>query len=114
AGGVLIVVAVLLIETGRAVLGSLGVGNEPGLTSARSEVLFALFAFGLLGLVDDLVGEGEERGFQGHLRALARGRLTTGTIKLLGGAGIAVVLVATPGFATGRRLIVDAVLIALA
>ncbi|MFM8304749.1 MAG: hypothetical protein ACKOA9_10705, partial [Actinomycetota bacterium] len=39
---------------------------------------------------------------------------TTGFLKLFGGAAVAVVLVATPGFATGRRLLVDAVLIALA
>ena len=46
--------------------------------------------------------------------ALAHGRITTGFLKLFGGAAVAVVLVATPGFASGRRLIVDAVLIALA
>lgn len=114
AAGILIVVSVLVIEAGRAVFGSLGVGTEPKLTLARSEVLFALFGFGLLGLVDDLVGSGDDRGFRGHLRALGQGRLTTGLVKLLGGAGIAVVLVATPGFATGRRLLIDALLIALA
>jgi UDP-N-acetylmuramyl pentapeptide phosphotransferase/UDP-N-acetylglucosamine-1-phosphate transferase len=59
-------------------------------------------------------GAGEDRGFRGHVRALAEGRLTTGFLKLFGGAGVAVVLVATPGFATGRRLVIDAVLIALA
>jgi UDP-N-acetylmuramyl pentapeptide phosphotransferase/UDP-N-acetylglucosamine-1-phosphate transferase len=114
AGGVLIVFSVLVVEAGRAVLGSLGVGHDPGLTVARSEVLFAVFAFGLLGLVDDLLGDGSSRGFKGHLRALREGRITTGFLKLFGGAGVAVVLVATPGFATGRRLLVDAVLIALA
>ena len=80
----------------------------------RSEVLFAVFGFGLLGMVDDLLGDGSARGFRGHLRALFHGEITTGFLKLFGGAGIAVVLVATPGFATGRRLLVDAVLIALA
>jgi len=40
--------------------------------------------------------------------------LTTGFVKLCGGAGVAVVLVATPGFASGRRLMIDAVLVALA
>ncbi len=113
-GGVLIVLAVLVIEAARAVLGSLGVGPEPGLTVERSEVLFAVFAFGLLGLVDDLLGDGSARGFRGHVRALFHGEITTGFLKLFGGAGVAVVLVATPGFATGRRLLVDAVLIALA
>ncbi|MFO7590202.1 MAG: hypothetical protein R6X23_04810 [Acidimicrobiia bacterium] len=112
--GVLVVLAVLVVEAGRAVLGSLGVGNEPGLTVERSEVLFAVFAFGLLGLLDDLLGDGSTRGFRGHVRALFHGEITTGFLKLFGGAGVAVVLVATPGFATGRRLLVDAVLIALA
>ena len=77
-------------------------------------MLFAAFGFGLLGLLDDLLGDGSARGFRGHLRALVHGEITTGFLKLFGGAGIAVVLVATPGFATGRRLLVDAVLIALA
>jgi len=114
AGGVLIVLAVLIIEAGRAVLGALGLGDEPGLTLARSLVLFAVFGFGMLGLIDDLIGGEEAQGFRGHLGALFRGRVTTGLMKLLGGAAVAVVLVATPGFASGRRLIVDAVLIALA
>jgi UDP-N-acetylmuramyl pentapeptide phosphotransferase/UDP-N-acetylglucosamine-1-phosphate transferase len=113
-GGILIVLAVLVIEAGRAILGSLGVGGAPDLTIERSLVLFAVFGFGLLGLIDDLLGDGTTRGFKGHITALLHGRITTGFLKLFGGAGVAVVLVATPGFATGRRLLVDAVLIALA
>jgi len=112
--GVLIVIALLVIEAGRAILGSLGVGDDPGLTIERSEVLFAVFGFGLLGLIDDIAGDSTRRGFRGHLGALRDGEITTGLLKLFGGAGLAVVLVATPGFATGRRLLVDAVLIALA
>lgn len=114
AGGILIVLAVLVVEAGRAVLGALGVGDQPGLTTDRALVLLAVFGFGLLGLLDDLVGDGTARGFRGHVGALLQGRITTGFLKLFGGAGVAVVLVATPGFATGRRLLVDAVLIALA
>jgi UDP-GlcNAc:undecaprenyl-phosphate GlcNAc-1-phosphate transferase len=114
AAGILIVLSLLMIEAGRAVLGAAGVGEDPGLTLDRSLVLFAAFGFGFLGFVDDLLGAGKDRGFRGHVRALAEGRLTTGFLKLFGGAGVAVVLVATPGFATGRRLITDAVLIALA
>ena len=113
-GGVLIVMAVLVVEASRAVLGAMGVGAEPGLTVQRSEVLFAVFAFGLLGLVDDLLGDGSTRGFKGHVQKLFHGEITTGFLKLFGGAAVAIVLVATPGFATGRRLIIDAVLIALA
>src|SRR6185436_12709210 len=42
------------------------------------------------------------------------GRLTSGIVKLLGGAAIALVLAAAPGFVTWQRLFADAVLIALA
>lgn len=114
AGGLFIVLAVLTVEAGRSVLGALGVGSETGLTLARSEMLFAVVAFAFLGLIDDLAAVGEDRGFKGHLRALRQGRVTTGLLKLVGGAAVAVVLVATPGFKSGRTLIVDAMLIALA
>jgi len=113
AGGLLIVLAVLLVEAARAVIGAIGVGDEPGLDTPRSLVLFAVFAFALLGLIDDLLANGEARGFRGHVGEALRGRLSTGFLKLAGGGAVAVVLVASPGFATGRRLIVDAVLIAL-
>lgn len=80
----------------------------------RSIVLFACFAFALLGLVDDLLGTEQDRGFAGHLRALAAGRLTTGAVKLLGGGVVAIVLTAAPGEVSGRRLLADAALVALA
>ncbi len=114
AAGLYIVITVLLIEAGRAVIGALGVGDFSGLSLARSEMLFAVFGFGFLGLVDDLAGVGSERGFHGHLGALRHARVTTGLLKLVAGAAIAIVLVATPGFKSGRSLIVDALLIALA
>jgi UDP-N-acetylmuramyl pentapeptide phosphotransferase/UDP-N-acetylglucosamine-1-phosphate transferase len=114
AGGLFIVLTVLIVEAGRAVLGAIGIGDHAGLTLARSEMLFAVFGFGFLGLVDDLAAVGSDRGFRGHLGALRGGRVTTGLLKLVAGAGIAVVLVATPGFKDGRSLVVDALLIALA
>jgi UDP-N-acetylmuramyl pentapeptide phosphotransferase/UDP-N-acetylglucosamine-1-phosphate transferase len=114
AGGLYIVITVLVVEAGRAVLGAIGVGDHTGLTLARSEMLFAVFGFGFLGLVDDLAAVGSDRGFRGHVGALRQGRVTTGLLKLVAGAAVAVVLVATPGFKTGRSLIVDAMLIALA
>ncbi len=43
----------------------------------------------VLGLVDDLWGNSERKGFRGHLHALRHGRLTTGIIKLLGGGALA-------------------------
>src|ERR687897_925080 len=63
-------------------------------------VVVAGLAFLLLGLADDLIeDEGGNRGFRGHLRALASGRLTGGGVKLVGGvlAGLLVASLATPG-----------------
>jgi UDP-N-acetylmuramyl pentapeptide phosphotransferase/UDP-N-acetylglucosamine-1-phosphate transferase len=114
AGGLFIILTVLTIDAGRSVLGAIGVGSESGLTQARLAVLFAVFGFGFLGLVDDVAAVGEDRGFKGHLRALSEGRVTTGLLKLVAGAAVAVVIVATPGFKSGRTLVVDAALIALA
>ena len=52
----------------------------------------ALVAFAL-GVVDDAYGSGSDRGFKGHLKALAHGRLTTGGMKLVG-IGLASLVVA--------------------
>ncbi|HTL85721.1 MAG TPA: hypothetical protein VL856_11090 [Acidimicrobiia bacterium] len=115
AAGIFAVLGVLVVEAGRSTLGAFGVGDEPGHDLARPLILFACVGFGLLGLVDDLLGTEDDRGFRGHLQALAHGRLTTGSLKIIGGAAIALVLVGTGGdLVSGKRLVADAVLIALA
>ena len=106
--------AVLTVEAGRSTLGAFGIGDEPGGNPARALVLFACLGFGLLGFVDDVLGTGEDRGFKGHLRALATGRVTTGLCKIIGGVAVAFVLASQDDFITGKRLLSDAVLIALA
>jgi hypothetical protein len=73
-----------------------------------------IVGFSLLGLLDDLAGVGESGGFVGHLRALAEGRLTTGSIKLFGGAAVALAVVGVwqdPGWV---GMLVDAAIICLA
>ena len=74
AGGLFIVLTVLVIEAGRvgARRARRRVRSRAS-PQARSEVLFAVFGFGFLGLVDDLAAVGEDRGFKGHLGALPRG-----------------------------------------
>lgn len=47
-----------------------------------------VLAAGGLGLLDDVVGTGANRGLAGHLDALRHGEVTTGAIKIIGLAGV--------------------------
>jgi UDP-N-acetylmuramyl pentapeptide phosphotransferase/UDP-N-acetylglucosamine-1-phosphate transferase len=122
AAGVVLPLAALLVEGGRAVAGAFGVGEGAGLAGARGLVLLAALGFGVLGLVDDLAGGGggvtaadggTERGFRGHLGALAAGRVTTGALKLFGGGVVALIVVAPVVGESPLRLLADAALVAL-
>lgn len=110
--GILVVFAVVAVEGVRALGWVLGVGR-PAVAPARMLVLAAVTAFGFLGAVDDLLGDARERGLRGHLRALTTGRVSTGMLKLGGGAAIALVLAAVTGASRGQAL-ADGALIALA
>lgn len=48
-------------------------------------VAFILLFFGLLGLLDDVWGMKEVKGFRGHFALLLRGRFSTGWLKAVGG-----------------------------
>jgi UDP-N-acetylmuramyl pentapeptide phosphotransferase/UDP-N-acetylglucosamine-1-phosphate transferase len=114
AGGLIVVLGVLLVEGARVGLGAIGVGRRPGLDLARALVLLAVLGFGLLGLLDDVFASGDARGFAGHGRALLEGRVTTGLLKLLGGGALALALAAAPGPEARLHVVADAALIALA
>lgn len=77
-------------------------------------VTIASLGFALLGLLDDLGGVGQSGGFGAHIRSLARSRLTTGTVKLFGGAAVAVVVVSAHEPGALGRLLADGALVALA
>ena len=112
--GILAVLAVVLVEAGRSLFGAFGIGDAPG-DPARILVLSACVGFGLLGLFDDLVGTEAEHGFRGHVGAAAHGRITTGFVKIVGGGALAVILVsAYRGDVSGARVVLDALLVALA
>ena len=111
--GLFAVLAVLLVEAGRSAFAAFGVGDAPAST-ARVLVLFTCFGFGLLGLLDDVVGSQSDAGFRGHLAALARGRVTTGLVKIAGGGALAIVLVSVNRpHHSGPRLVADAAIVAL-
>jgi UDP-GlcNAc:undecaprenyl-phosphate/decaprenyl-phosphate GlcNAc-1-phosphate transferase len=118
AGGICVVASVLLVESIRALSAVAGWGSPPG--ADRLGMLIIVGGFGFLGLVDDLGAEGSARGFRGHIRALRNGSLTTGGLKLIGGALIAVFVAsfkASSDLANRRSLgsaIIDALTIALA
>jgi len=114
AAGIVVPLAALVVEAGRAVAGAGGAGDAGGLTGVRALVLLAAVGFGLLGAVDDLLGHGDARGFRGHVASLLRGRLTTGGMKLVGGAAVALVVVAPVAGQSIGRLLADGALVAMA
>ena len=113
AAGIVVAVAVVVVEAARTVVAAAGVGSEEA-TAGRAAVTVAVVGFALLGLFDDLATAGPDRGFAGHLRALGSGRLTTGALKLAGGAAVAVVATGLLEPESLVRLLVDAALVALA
>lgn len=109
AAGIVLPLAVLAVEGVRAVGGD-------GLSAPRLATVVVATGMGVFGLLDDLAGTGDARGFRGHVLSLLRGRLTTGGAKLVGGAAVALVAVA-PFAGEGERverLVADAALVALA
>ena len=118
--GVVIAVTVLVVEAAVTVVDALGADIDAATIHGRRLAVLASVGFCLLGLLDDLAGAGQSGGFRGHLRALAGGRLTTGALKLFGGAALAIVVVAAGAVSSGSgdrqlgRLVADAALVALA
>ncbi len=111
--GVVLAVVTVASEAVFGVLARVGVDEIEAASRPRLLVLVAVAGFGLLGAVDDLAGTRADRGFAGHLRALATGRLTTGALKLIGGGALAVAVAAAAHPRAGLVwLAVDALLIA--
>lgn len=63
--------------------------------AARRHVpaVVAVTGFAAVGLLDDVVGTQLARGIRGHVRAAARGQLTSGAVKLIAGGAVALVAV---------------------
>lgn len=104
---------VWLIWSGCAIIagvaaGTVGAAPTLGVLSLAGPLALVAFA---LGVVDDAYGTGSVRGFKGHIKAMLRGRLTTGGLKLagVGVACIVVALVVGPAAAWGRGIMVYSV-----
>jgi UDP-N-acetylmuramyl pentapeptide phosphotransferase/UDP-N-acetylglucosamine-1-phosphate transferase len=113
ASGVLIVVAVIAVEGARTIVELLG-ASDGATASYRLVVLATVVAFGALGFIDDVLGDNAEKGLKGHIAAALHGRVTTGFIKLGGGASVALVVAGAALGGSAGRILVDAALIALA
>ena len=119
--GIVLPIAVAVVEGGRTLFGAAGFGRSAGATTVRLAVVVVAFGMGLVGLLDDLAGDATtargDRGFRGHLRALRTGRMTTGAAKVVVGGAIAIVAVVTLRPHAYQhsivRLLLDAALVAL-
>jgi UDP-GlcNAc:undecaprenyl-phosphate GlcNAc-1-phosphate transferase len=114
AAGVLVALAALVVDALVTVATAAGAEPEAAARGGLRLATVAALGFAFLGLLDDLGGAGESGGFAGHLGALFRGRLTTGAMKLFGGAAVALVVVSVVEPASLGRLLADGALVALA
>lgn len=115
AGGIVIFLTIAMVEAGRAIAGAMGVGDEPSLSAARAAVLVLAGGFAFLGLLDDLAGREDVKGAGGHVRALLKGELTSGGVKLIGGLALSFAAAAmVADGSAGLMLVADALVIALA
>jgi UDP-N-acetylmuramyl pentapeptide phosphotransferase/UDP-N-acetylglucosamine-1-phosphate transferase len=111
--GLVLAVAAIVVEAGWIVV-ERARDHVVGDRGARLATLLVVVGFSFLGLLDDLAAEGDDRGFRGHLRAMARGRLTTGGVKLLGGGLLGLVAASTTAHRGLGVLVLDAAVVALA
>jgi hypothetical protein len=107
AAGLCLVVAALAVI-------AVHVAADPDGAGPRALVVAAVVGFGLLGLLDDVLGDAGDRGLRGHVKAALQGRITTGFLKLAGGAALGVVHAAGAGRRSVAGTIADGALIALA
>lgn len=86
AGVVIPVTVVLVVALARVVVAADdAVVSWDRLTAAT---LVAVLGFAVFGLLDDVIGGGQSGGFAGHVAALRQGIVTTGMVKLVGGAAV--------------------------
>ncbi len=87
-------------------------GALAGKAGKRASIASAVAGLGAaaFGGYDDLAGNGDQRGFRGHIGALRNGELTTGAIKLggIGVTGLAAAIIAADSADPDRGLVAAA------
>ncbi len=113
AGGLAAALALVTVTAALLGLASSAGADAPDIRRVTSATLVVVLASGAVGLYDDLYGDAATKGFLGHLRALRRGRLSSGLAKLavIGVAAVAAALVLGGGD-IGVQQLVDAGVIA--
>jgi UDP-GlcNAc:undecaprenyl-phosphate/decaprenyl-phosphate GlcNAc-1-phosphate transferase len=113
AAGVVIAVAALLTLAPLAALDELA--DAGTLRADLGEALIFVLGVAMLGLLDDLLGgrspagaaskAGAPRGVRGHVQAAAAGHISTGLLKALGTAGLALYVLSGEGHNAGEYLV---------
>jgi UDP-N-acetylmuramyl pentapeptide phosphotransferase/UDP-N-acetylglucosamine-1-phosphate transferase len=111
--GLVIPLAVVATSAALTLLTTLGWRpDRPGL-AALGLTVTATLGFGLLGVLDDVAVDQGASGYRGHVAALARGRLTAGSLKMVAGPAVAILVVAPVSNDSAVRLLADGALVAL-
>ena len=111
--GLVIPLAVVATSAALTLLTTLGWRpDRPGL-AALGLTVTATLGFGLLGVLDDVAVDQGPSGYLGHVAALARGRLTAGSLKMVAGPAVAIIVVAPVSNDSAVRLLADGALVAL-
>jgi hypothetical protein len=108
---------VTLLEGPIAVLGALAGVAASTRGRTRTAALLAGAVAGAVGAYDDLAGATDTKGFRGHLSALRRGEVTSGSVKILGVGAAALAAAAllprrSKGFGAAVEIVADGALIA--
>jgi UDP-N-acetylmuramyl pentapeptide phosphotransferase/UDP-N-acetylglucosamine-1-phosphate transferase len=113
AAGVVIAVAALLTLAPLAALDELA--DADTLRTDLGEALVFVLGVAMLGLLDDLLGgrspagaaskAGAPRGVRGHVQAAAAGHISTGLLKAVGTAGLALYVLSGEGHNAGEYLV---------
>ena len=102
-------VAASLIALGPAAIADHASDGDvwPSIGAPVGIVGMVLYVIGVavLGLIDDLLGAGDERGWRGHARATAGGGFSPGLLKAAGAAGLALFVLAGSALDTGDYLL---------